>query len=419
MKRIFTLAAAGMLATASLGAHAQTTPPAFAVDGVLTADELTTGKYVLLGKYTNVRGFGNAGLLSLYAASTADKMYIFVAGTVEANGNAFQLFMDLPAVAGVPVGTALPGGAGTSFANMKSKLDLAADLGLALRSDGTVTPTTTANSTYLLEGIAYTSAMAATASKLTTATATSATGALLSDGTALTLSTTTATGDFARLAGARVAYKVAAMPGISGNPGNTATTSTTTPPVTTFPATYGGAGSYGWEIEIDRVAAGLTGTPSVSLFVVQNGGDGGYISTDYIPQTSAPIAPVTGNVGNPGTGAYDFTAVPDLQAAIIKLGATGVALGTKPSDDAAVAMQVYPNPASSFATVEYNVGTRASNVNIMLTDLMGRNIQSLVQGLQPAGKQSASVSTANVASGTYLVRVQVGDKVSTRKVVLL
>ena len=65
------------------------------------------------------------------------------------------------------------------------------------------------------------------------------------------------------------------------------------------------------------------------------------------------------------------------------------------------------------------MGSRADNVSIMLTDLMGRNIQSLVNGLQAAGKQSTSVSTASVAAGTYLVRVQVGDKVSTRKVVLL
>ena len=407
MKKIFTLAAAGALATASLCAKAQAP---FTVDGQLTADEVTAGKYVLLGKYTNIRGFGNAGLLSLYAASTTTKLYIFVGGTVEANGNAFQLFLDLPAVAGVPIGTALPGGAGTSFTNMKSKLDLAADLGLALRSDGSATP---ANSNYLIEGIAYTSATAATAAKLTTAT-----GPLLGDGTALTLSTTTATGDFARLAGARIAYKVAAMAGISGNPGNTATTSTGTPPVTTYPASYGGVGSYGWEIEIDRATAGLTGTPSASLFVVQNGGDGGYISTDFIPQTSAPIAPVTNNPGNPGTGAYDFTTVPDRQAANIILSSTGV-LGARAADADALALQIYPNPTTSVATIEYSVGGRAENVSIMLTDLLGRNIQSLASGLKPAGKQSALVSTANVAAGTYLVRVQVGDKVSTRKVVLL
>ncbi|GAB3571194.1 T9SS type A sorting domain-containing protein [Hymenobacter daeguensis] len=398
MKKLFTLAAAGVLAAGSLTAQAQVT-----VDGQLTAAEVTSGNYVLLGKYTNVRGFGDAGLLSLYAASTATKLYIFVGGTVEANGNAFQLFLDLPSVAGVPVGTSLPAGtSGTSFQNMTSKLDLAADLALALRSDGGATP---ANSVYKVEAAAYTSATAASSATLTTTA-----GPLLNTGAALTLSSATTTGNYARLAGARVAYKVGTTAGISGNPGNTSPNTA---------ASYGGVGSNGWEIEIDRTAAGLTGTPSVTMFVVQNSGDGGYLSTDYIPQTSSPIPPVAGgNPGNPGTGAYDFTAVVGRQAATVTLGANGV-LGTKAADAAAVALNVYPNPAQGVATVAYNVGSQADNVNIVLTDLLGRPVQTLENGRQAAGLQTKTISTANVAAGTYLVRVQVGDKVSTSKVVLL
>lgn len=393
MKKILALAAAGVLATASFGAQAQVT-----VDGQLTSAEVTAGNYVLLGKFTNPRGFGNAGLLSLYAASTPTKLYVFVGGTVEANGNAFQLFLDLPNAAGVPVGTALPAGAmGTSFERFTAKLDMAADVALALRSDG---------ANYQIEGAAYTSATAGTSQKLTP------TVPLLGNGTALTLPSTTG---YASLNMARVAYRVAATAGISGNPGNTATT-TGTPPVTTYPASYGGVGSYGWEIEIDRSAAGLTAANSAAtMFVLQNGGDGGYPSSDFIPQTSAPLAT---NSGNLASGSFDFTTLPDRQAATITLGSTGV-LGTKNAAADALALQVYPNPATSFATLDYNVGSRADNVDIVLTDLLGRNIQSLVHGLQPAGRQFALVSTANLAAGTYLVRVQVGDKVSTRKVVLL
>ena len=88
MKKIFTLATAATLAAASFSAQAQVT-----VDGVLTAPELTSGNYVLLGKFTNYRSFGDHGLLSMYAASTPTKLYIFVAGTVETNLNGFQLFM--------------------------------------------------------------------------------------------------------------------------------------------------------------------------------------------------------------------------------------------------------------------------------------------------------------------------------------
>jgi hypothetical protein len=46
-------------------------------------------------------------------------------------------------------------------------------------------------------------------------------------------------------------------------------------------------------------------------------------------------------------------------------------------------------------------------------------VRTLENGRQAAGLQTKTISTANVAAGTYLVRVQVGDKVSTSKVVLL
>jgi len=394
MKKIFTLAAASFLAAGALNAQAQVV-----LDGQLTAAEITAGNYVLLGKFTNPRGFGDAGLLSLYAASTSTKMYFFVGGTVEANGNAFQLYLDLPGAAGVPVGTALPAGAATtSFQNVTAKLDLAADLALALRSDGTG---------YQIEGAYYTSPTIGGSAKLTTTA-----GTVAGDGTPLALSAGTTTGNYARLAGARVSYRVAATPGVSGNPGNTRVAG----PPPSFPASYGGVGSFGWEIELDRTTAGLTGTPQVSMFVIQNGGDGGYMSSDFIPQTSAPL---TTNNGNLASGAFDFSTLPDRQAATVLLSATGTVLANKAADAAAVAMSVYPNPAQGVATVAYNVAGRAEQVNIVLTDLLGRQVQVLESGLRSSGAQTTTVSTADVAAGTYLVRVQVGDKVATSKVVLM
>lgn len=384
MKKFFTLVAVGAMAATALGAQAQVT-----VDGVLNSTELTTGNYVLLGKYTNPRGFGDAGFLSLYAASTATKVYLFLGGTVEANSNAFQLFLDLPAITGVPMGTALPAGtAGTSFEKMTAKMDLPVDLALALRSDGTG---------FKIEGATYT-AVLATSKNLTGTTP------LAGDGTAMTLPTDAA---FPGLAMAKVAYKNATGGKVSANPGNT------TPNTS---ATYGGVGTYGLEIELDRAALGATGTPILSVFALQNNGDGGYLSSDYIPQaTTAPAG--NGNLGD--ASKVDFSTVPGRQAATFTLTATGVALANKAADAAAVAMGIYPNPANDVATVAYNVGARAENVSIALTDLLGRPVRVLSSGVQAAGVQSKVVSTANIAAGIYLIRVQVGDKVATRKIVLM
>ncbi|GAA4355402.1 hypothetical protein GCM10023185_18200 [Hymenobacter saemangeumensis] len=390
MKKIFTLVTAGVLAAGSLSAQAQVS-----LDGQLTAAEVTAGNYQLIGKFTNPRGFGDWGLLSLYAASTPTKLYFFVGGTVENNGNAFQLFMDLPGTPGVPVGTALPAGAAsTSFQNMTARLDLAADMALALRADG---------SDYQIEGASYTSGTVGTSQKLT-----STAGTVAANGMPQNLSMAATIGTFAKFAGARVAYRGTTDGRILTNPGNVSPNTS---------AAYGGVGSYGWEIELDRVNMALNvGTPSLSIFLVQNSGDGGYLSSDFIPQTSAPL---TTNGGNLATSSMvDFATIVGRQAATITLGANGV-LGTKVVDAASIGMNVFPNPANGQATVSYNVASRSEQVSVVLTDLMGRTVRVLETGAKTVGTQTVSISSADVAAGTYLVQVRVGDNLATRKVVLL
>jgi hypothetical protein len=84
-----------------------------------------------------------------------------------------------------------------------------------------------------------------------------------------------------------------------------------------------------------------------------------------------------------------------------------------------VALSVYPNPVRGASTIAYQVTERASNVNIVLTDLLGRTVRTVENSLKQVGAQTASVDVAALAAGTYLIRVQVGDKVSTSKVSIL
>jgi len=398
MKKLFTLAAAGVLAAVALNAQAQV-----AVDGVLSATEIgsaSAGKYTLVGKYTNAHGFGDWGLLSVYAANTPTKIYFFVAGTVQnvpaGDKNSFQIYIDRPGVTGASASpTALPkptASAGTTFSNMEAKMDLAPDLAIGMKGNGTANQ-------FQIDAVSYTSAIVSVDRVLTTTA-----GPLVGDGTALSLAATGTVTPFTALASAKIAYKNSSGANLSTNPGYNA--------MTTDP-NYGGAGSYGWEIEVDRAAMGLTANGTViNIFVLQNNGDGGYLSSDFIPQSTTP----SGNLAN--ANAVDFAAatIGGLQSAPITL---ATVTGTKAADEASVAMAVFPNPANGAATVAYNVAGRAEQVNIVLTDLLGRPVQVLANGLQNAGVQSKTVSTANVAAGTYLVRVQVGDKVATRKVVLL
>ena len=423
MKKAITLAAATALfaAGALSTAQAQVT-----VDGELTAAEVTAGNYVLLGKYTNFAGnrsFGDNGIMSLYAANNGNKVYFFLAGTVETNagggGNGFQLYMNVPGLTpGLTAGAFLPAGAaGTTFEKItRIKLDFAPNMALALRG----VATTTGPQRYAIETLVSSSASAVSARTITTTAA-----PIIGNGTPLTLGATATTGAYARFAGARFAYKQTTDGKVLTNPGNTSPNTG---------ASYGGVGSFGWEMEFDRAAMGLTVTnlASVLVFALQNNSNGGYASGEFIPQpanasSTAPVAfpaplpsPNLGGADNgPVANDVDFGVIPGQQFTGIQLTPVGV-LGTKAAAvAAALGVSLYPNPAAGQTTVAYRVADQAQPVSVVLTDLMGRTVRELANGLQTAGDKTISLNTADIATGTYLVRVKIGQTTATSKLVLL
>ena len=247
---------------------------ALTIDGRLDANEIGTGTqglYQLVGEYTTPHpaGYGDYGFTKLYMANTATKLYLFVVGTLENNGNTFQLFFNVPGLAGVPRGTALPGGspsAGTSFEQMKAKMDLETDLGLALQGG---TPG------YGVQVARYAGGVIDQNLPMSLSTA----------GTPGTLSSTAVT----QFDGALMACRTTPTGFISSNPGN-----------------------YGWEMEIDRAALGVPfslANATIQAFLVQNNHDGNYIATDMIP-----AVPGIGTT-NPGVSTgVDFPQLPGRQA---------------------------------------------------------------------------------------------------------
>ncbi|MCC3159299.1 T9SS type A sorting domain-containing protein [Hymenobacter sp. 15J16-1T3B] len=402
MKYISTLFATGALALLGLNAQAQAP---ITINGQLAASEVATNGYQLVGRFTNPHGFGDAGLLALYAASDANNLYFFIAGTLENNtggvSNSLQLFIDRPgSTPGVPVGTILPaGGANTSFANTTIKLDLAADMAIGIKGTGT-------GNQVQVDGVVYTSSTAATGGVLTGTTPLNTTG------TAGTITAANAPGNLAPFVGSQVAYTSSAN--LSSNPGF----STTTP---------GNAPSNGLEIAVSRSAIGLpTAGGTVQIFALQNNSGGGYLSSDFIPQNNAAIPTTLGyplpNLGGPSNGtpnAVDFANIPGTQAASLNVTATNLTVTSNRAKAEAVALNVYPNPVQGEATVTYRVQNAQQQVNIELTDLMGRRVSTVFAGQQGVGVQSQKLGAGNVAAGTYLVKVQVGEQVATHKVTLL
>ncbi len=78
-----------------------------------------------------------------------------------------------------------------------------------------------------------------------------------------------------------------------------------------------------------------------------------------------------------------------------------------------VNLQVYPNPANDQLTAKFAL-TGSSNVSVEVTDLSGRTLQQVMNGLI-SGNQQVTVNTQNLSSGMYFLRVSDGENVSVNK----
>ena len=85
--------------------------------------------------------------------------------------------------------------------------------------------------------------------------------------------------------------------------------------------------------------------------------------------------------------------------------------------------QNHPNPFNPITTLQYDLPEDV-NVKIMIYDLMGREVKTLVNNQLSAGYKSVSWNAKNnlgqpVSAGMYLYRISAGDFQSVKKMVLL
>lgn len=83
-----------------------------------------------------------------------------------------------------------------------------------------------------------------------------------------------------------------------------------------------------------------------------------------------------------------------------------------------------PNPFNPITTIQYDVPAGGAPVSIMVFDVSGRRVRTLVDESRPAGQHRVTWDGRNstgqsVASGVYFYRMSAGSFVQTRKMVLL
>jgi hypothetical protein len=80
--------------------------------------------------------------------------------------------------------------------------------------------------------------------------------------------------------------------------------------------------------------------------------------------------------------------------------------------------QNYPNPFNPATTIRFALRER-QQVSLVVYDLLGRTIATLIDELLEAGEYSAVFDARGVASGLYIYRIHAGANVKTRRMLLL
>lgn len=82
--------------------------------------------------------------------------------------------------------------------------------------------------------------------------------------------------------------------------------------------------------------------------------------------------------------------------------------------------QNYPNPFNPSTVIGYQLPV-AGNVTLKVYDILGKEVATLIDAFQHAGKYKIQLSTDNyhLSSGVYFYRLEAGNFVSTKKLILL
>ncbi|MCK9483009.1 MAG: T9SS type A sorting domain-containing protein [Candidatus Marinimicrobia bacterium] len=80
--------------------------------------------------------------------------------------------------------------------------------------------------------------------------------------------------------------------------------------------------------------------------------------------------------------------------------------------------QNYPNPFNPTTTIRFDL-PKNSDVNLVVYDLMGREVAKLANGHMNAGYYTINFNAANLPSGVYIYRLKAGNFVSVKKLMLL
>jgi len=81
--------------------------------------------------------------------------------------------------------------------------------------------------------------------------------------------------------------------------------------------------------------------------------------------------------------------------------------------------QNVPNPFNAVTTISFYLPDDIRGMSIDVFNVKGQHVQQLVDGFWTQGHHTIVWRASHLPSGTYLIRMQAGDHVASRKCLLL
>lgn len=151
--------------------------------------------------------------------------------------------------------------------------------------------------------------------------------------------------------------------------------------------------------------------------LIRNDGTSWYRLHDALPAWILPPTPTALFLGTAGLDAAGYGRSADVSHVFVF--APTVLTDADPLDDAPRGLDVAlgPNPARDRATLRLDVPA-PGRVRAAVYDLLGREALRLYDADAPAGRLALAVPTADLTPGMYLVRVDVGGRTGTQRLVV-